>query len=57
MRGDWIHDWVLVEMEYRAGPPAPVTTMRAEERRPPSTPWRALWTALFAARQAGLRHP
>ena len=49
MRGDWIHDWVLVEMEYRAGPrPAAA----AKERRPPSAPWQALRAALFPARRA-----
>jgi hypothetical protein len=49
MRGDWIHDWVLVEMEYRAGP-APV--VRERRLRPPSKHWRALWAGLFAAHRA-----
>ena len=57
MRGDWIHDWVLVEMDYRAGRPARVAAMRAEERRPPSRPWRALRAALFPAHRVELRHP
>lgn len=40
MRGDWIYDWVRVEMEYRAGP-------RPEARRPPRH-----WTRLFARHTA-----
>jgi len=43
VRGDWIHDWVRVEMDYRAGP-RPASALR---ERPPSRPWKALWTALF----------
>jgi hypothetical protein len=52
MRGDWIHDWVQVEMDYRAGPPpAPaVRAARAARRRPPSRPWKVLWAALFPPR-------
>ena len=57
MRGDWIHDWVLVEMDYRAGRPSPVAAVRAGTRRAPSKPWRALRAAVFPARRAGLRHP
>jgi hypothetical protein len=53
MRGDWIHDWVQVEMEYRAGPrPLPVV----RERRA-SKPWTTLRAALFPLRRAGVRHP
>ncbi|WP_206794873.1 hypothetical protein [Amycolatopsis sp. MtRt-6] len=45
MRGDWIHDWVRMEMDYRAGPrPLPVV-----RERPPAKSWKALWTALFPA--------
>jgi hypothetical protein len=51
MRGDWIHDWVLVEMEYRAGP-APA----ARTPRPAARPWAALWAGLFTAHRAGMRH-
>jgi hypothetical protein len=50
MRGDWIHDWVLVEMEYRAGPRPAVRTPRRASR-----PWSALWTGLFPAHRAGVR--
>ncbi|WIV55049.1 hypothetical protein [Amycolatopsis nalaikhensis] len=51
MRGDWIHDWVRVEMEYRAGPPpAP------RPPRPPSRTWAALWAGLFTARRIGVPH-
>ena len=47
MRGDWIHDWVQVEMAYRAGPrPAPVVRDRA-----PSRPWQALRAAVFPPRR------
>jgi hypothetical protein len=53
MRGDWIHDWVLVEMAYRAGP-RPAPALRPREGRPSSKPWKALWTAVFPA---GLSHP
>ncbi|WP_167454970.1 hypothetical protein [Amycolatopsis kentuckyensis] len=52
MRGDWIHDWVRVEMDYRAGP-HPVPAVR---ERPPSHPWKALWAALFPPRRAEVRH-
>jgi hypothetical protein len=50
MRGDWIHDWVRVEMEYRAGPRPAVA---ARERRPrlPSAKWKALRAAVFPARR------
>lgn len=51
MRGDWIHDWVRVEMEYRAGPP-PVP----RPARPPSRTWAALWAGLFTARRIGVPH-
>jgi hypothetical protein len=57
MRGDWIHDWVMVEMDYRAGQPSRVAAMRAEEGRAPSKPWRALWAALFSPHRVELRHP
>lgn len=54
MRGDWIHDWVLVEMEYRAGPrPAPAVP----RDRPPSQHWKALWAAVFPPRRVGVPHP
>ncbi|MEV6830990.1 hypothetical protein [Amycolatopsis sp. NPDC051102] len=50
MRGDWIHDWVQVEMDYRAGPlPAPV--VRATRERRPGKPW---WAALFRPRRVRL---
>ncbi|MDX3192483.1 hypothetical protein PV458_29075 [Streptomyces sp. MN03-5084-2B] len=53
MRGDWIHDWVQVEMAYRAGPrPAPVVRDRA-----PSRPWQALRAAVFPPRRVGVHHP
>ncbi|GAB3145434.1 hypothetical protein GCM10027258_35950 [Amycolatopsis stemonae] len=45
MRGDWIYDWVRVEMEYRAGP-APVVR-RPRPDRSPSRHWAALWAGLF----------
>ncbi|MFJ7214351.1 hypothetical protein [Amycolatopsis sp. NPDC098790] len=51
MRGDWIYDWVRVEMEYRAGPPRPVRRRREVPRH-----WTALWAGLFSARRAELRH-
>ncbi|MFI5590973.1 hypothetical protein ACIA5G_38400 [Amycolatopsis sp. NPDC051758] len=51
MRGDWIHDWVLVEMAYRAGPRPVVRTPR-----PASRPWSTLWTGLFTAHRAEVRH-
>ncbi|WP_199199458.1 hypothetical protein [Amycolatopsis sp. CA-128772] len=39
MRGDWIHDWVQVELDYRAGePPAPLVRA-AKERRPGKSRW------------------
>ncbi|MEV4146686.1 hypothetical protein AB0J40_23680 [Amycolatopsis sp. NPDC049691] len=50
MRGDWIYDWVRVEMEYRAGPPHPV-----RRRREPRQ-WTALWAALFSGRRIEVRH-
>jgi len=46
MRGDWIYDWVRVEMEYRAGPERPVHRRRTD--RKPTRHWRALWAGLFA---------
>ncbi|MDS0136747.1 MULTISPECIES: hypothetical protein [unclassified Amycolatopsis] len=53
MRGDWIHDWVQVEMAYRAGErPAPVV-----RERPAAHPWKTLWAALFPPRRAAVRHP
>ncbi|MGW5721140.1 hypothetical protein ACWEVP_33535 [Amycolatopsis sp. NPDC003865] len=51
MRGDWIHDWVLVEMEYRAGPPRPAPRRREEPRHRA-----ALWAGLFPARHVEVRH-
>jgi hypothetical protein len=54
MRGDWIHDWVQVEMEYRAGP-APVATER--RLRPPSRPWRTLWAGLFTTHRVPRGNP
>ncbi|GHF90588.1 MULTISPECIES: hypothetical protein [Amycolatopsis] len=53
MRGDWIHDWVQVEMAYRAGP-RPVPVVR---ERPASHPWKALRAALFPHRRVEVRHP
>jgi hypothetical protein len=44
MRGDWIYDWVRVEMEYRAGSPVP----RQRTGQEPSRHWRVLWAGLFA---------
>jgi hypothetical protein len=55
MRGDWIHDWVRVEMEYRAGPQRPQPHHRAD--RKPARHWRALWAGLFAGQQRmGAQH-
>lgn len=54
MRGDWIYDWVRVEMEYRAGPRPAVR--RPRELRPAPRHWAALWAGLFAGRQAEVRH-
>ncbi|RSM44420.1 hypothetical protein DMA12_16465 [Amycolatopsis balhimycina DSM 5908] len=51
MRGDWIHDWVRVEMEYRAGP-APAGP-RERPARPASRPWKTLWAALFESHRPG----
>ncbi|UOZ04237.1 hypothetical protein [Amycolatopsis sp. WQ 127309] len=53
MRGDWIYDWVQVEMAYRTGG----TERRAPVRRTtPSRPWTALRSALFAVpKQTGAR--
>lgn len=43
MRGDWIYDWVQVEMDYRTGG----TERRAPVRRTrPSRSWTALRSAL-----------
>ena len=56
MRGDWIHDWVRVEMDYRAGA-RPEPALQTPRERPASHPWKALWAALFPPRQAGVRHP
>jgi hypothetical protein len=53
MRGDWIYDWVRVEMDYRAGPP-PVH--RRREVRPAPRHWAALWAGLFASHRAEVRH-
>ncbi|SFW82776.1 hypothetical protein [Amycolatopsis australiensis] len=50
MRGDWIYDWVRVEMEYRAGPPPVVRRGRADRRAPRH--WAALWAGLFPAHKA-----
>ncbi|WP_329047242.1 hypothetical protein OG738_34035 [Amycolatopsis sp. NBC_01488] len=51
MRGDWIYDWVRVEMEYRAGPPPAA-------RRPRSTPrhWAALRASLFTSHRVEVQH-
>ncbi|WP_410566346.1 hypothetical protein [Amycolatopsis sp. cmx-4-61] len=54
MRGDWIHDWVRVEMEYRAGTRPAV---RLPGERPPSKAWQRLWTALVPSRRVEVRHP
>jgi hypothetical protein len=54
MRGDWIHDWVQVEMDYRTGA-RPVAPLPRE--RPPAKPWETLWAAVFPPRRAGVRHP
>ncbi|MFJ1759417.1 hypothetical protein ACIOD2_03810 [Amycolatopsis sp. NPDC088138] len=54
MRGDWMYDWVRVEMDYRAGP-RPVSPRRTE--RKPARHWRALWAGLFAGqRPVGVPH-
>ena len=55
MRGDWIYDWVRVEMEYRTGPP-PAPALRAARERQPSKPWKALWAALFPAHRVEVPH-
>ncbi|MCR6482402.1 hypothetical protein M8542_06215 [Amycolatopsis sp. OK19-0408] len=44
MRGDWIYDWVRVEMEYRAGP-APAV----RRERPAARHWTTLWAGLFTS--------
>ncbi|MEU0792523.1 hypothetical protein ABZ342_20830 [Amycolatopsis sp. NPDC005961] len=54
MRGDWIHDWVRVEMEYRAGPPP--AARRPREHRPAARHWAALWASLFTGHRAEARH-
>ena len=51
MRGDWIYDWVRVEMEYRAGPPPAVRAPRPAPRH-----WAALWAGLFTSHRAEVRH-
>lgn len=51
MRGDWIYDWVRVEMEYRAGPPRV-----HREHRPATRHWAALWAGLFTGHRAEVRH-
>jgi hypothetical protein len=61
MRGDWIYDWVQVELEYRAYRPP---QQHHHHRKPPARPWAALRSALFTAPEvvtaapgrAGLRH-
>ncbi|MET8853261.1 hypothetical protein [Amycolatopsis sp. NPDC004625] len=51
MRGDWIYDWVQVEMDYRTGqPPAPL--VRAAKERRPARSW---WAALSGGRRARVR--
>jgi hypothetical protein len=52
MRGDWIHDLVQVEMDYRAGSKPMPRHSSAEKRR--SRPRRSLWSALFTRRQLHL---
>ncbi len=47
MRGDWIHDWVQVEMDYRTGRKSITPLSAAEKRR--SRPHRSFWAALLAA--------
>lgn len=47
MRGDWIHDWVQVEMDYRTGRKTITPRSSAETR--PDRPRRSLWSALLAA--------
>ncbi len=55
MRGDWIHDWVQVEMDYRTGRKSITPLNSAEKRR--SHPRRSLWSALLAApRRLHLSH-
>lgn len=51
MRGDWIHDWVQVEMEYRAGPLRP----HHRRRRPVPRHWAAPWASLFKNHRAPTR--
>ncbi|MEQ0559580.1 hypothetical protein ABJI51_10900 [Amycolatopsis sp. NEAU-NG30] len=50
MRGDWIHDWVRVEMDYRAGLPRTAPG----QHREPARAWKALWVSVFPPRRA---HP
>ncbi|WIX99716.1 hypothetical protein QRX60_37535 [Amycolatopsis mongoliensis] len=54
MRGDWIYDWVRVEMEYRAGPPPAVR--RPREPRPAPRHWAALRAGLFPGGRAEVQH-
>ncbi len=55
MRGDWIYDWVRVEMEYRAGRPE-AAPHRPREPRPAARRWAALRAGLFAGHRAEVRH-
>ena len=54
MRGDWIHDWVQVEMDYRTGHNSITPLTAAEKRR--SRPRRSLRAAFGpVARQLHLQ--
>lgn len=54
MRGDWIYDWVQVEMAYRTG----AATRQAPVRRTrPSRPWATLRAALFTTPSQPAEHP
>jgi hypothetical protein len=56
MRGDWIHDWVRVEMDYRAGA-RPEPALQTPRERQPAKPWKALRSALFPHRPVEVPHP
>lgn len=47
MRGDWIHDWVQVEMDYRTGRNSITPLSSADKRRLRAR--RPRWAALLAA--------
>jgi hypothetical protein len=50
MRGDWIYDWVRVEMEYRADAGRGTAVSRQRTDGAASGYWRTLWAGLFTHR-------